>query len=87
MVDGPVDWSAWRLLLSPARPSFESLCAAGVGGLDSNLLVDAVVGGDQFSAFVSVDGSAVDIPHFVGLTCAQAGGDTGQQYGGDVAER
>jgi hypothetical protein len=38
-VGGPEDWSAWRLLLFPARPAFAALRLAGVGGLDAGLFV------------------------------------------------
>jgi hypothetical protein len=40
-------WSAWRLLLSPARPAFAPLGLAGVGGLDAGLPVDGVKGADD----------------------------------------
>ena len=42
-----MDWCAWRLLLSPARPAFAPLGLAGVGGFDAGLFVDGVVGADD----------------------------------------
>ena len=82
-----MDWSAWRLLLSPARPAFDPLGLAGVGGVDPGLAIDAMVGGDEPAAFVGVDGSAVGVAQQVGLTGAPAGRDAGEQCGRDVAGR
>src|SRR5687768_5765567 len=80
-------WSAWRLLLLPARPAFASLGGAGVRGLGPGLAVDGVVVADDLAAFVGGEGAAVGVADRVGLAGAPAGRDPGQQDGGDVADR
>lgn len=75
-----MDWSAWRLLLSPARPTFASLGLAGVGGLDAGLPVDGVVGADDATSFFGGDGAAVGVaqdanyPRFCSYSVARARG-------------
>src|SRR6202171_5013536 len=85
--DGPEDWSAWRLLLSPARPAFAPLGLAGVGCFDAGLPVDGVVGADDATSFLGGDGAAVGVAQDVVLAGAPTGGDAGEQDGGDVADR
>ena len=86
-VVGPVDWSAWRLLLFPARPAFAALGLSGIGGLDAGLFVDRVVGSDDSAPFLGGDGPAVGVAQNVVVAGAPASGDPGEQGGSDVADR
>jgi hypothetical protein len=73
--------------LFPARPAFAAFGLAGIGGLDRGLLVDRVVDADDSASFLGGDGSAVGVAQDVVLAGAPAGGDAGEQGGGDVAHR
>ena len=77
-----MSWSAWRLLLFPARPALTSLGLAGVGGLDAGLLVDRVVGADDSASFFGGDGAPVGVAQYVVLAGAPARRDSGEQDGG-----
>src|SRR4029453_6462682 len=72
-------WSAWRLLVSPAR----SRGGAGV----AELCGDGVAVGDDRAGLVFVDRTAVDVAQPVGGASAPAGDDAGERGGGGVAER
>src|SRR6266508_2680183 len=79
--------SAWRLLVSPARPLFQ-LAAGGDGAaLLADLGRDGVVLGDDLPGLLGADGVAVQVADLVGLAASPAGDDAGAQDGGDVAER
>src|SRR5271169_1179526 len=84
---GPENRSAWRLLLFAARPAFAVLGLSGIGGFDAGLFVDCVVGADDAASFLGCDEATVGVAQVVVLAGAPAGGDPGEQGGGDVADR
>ena len=77
----------WWVLLFPACCVFSALGLAGVGGFDAGVFVDGVVGVHDVVSLFGGDGLAVGVAKHVVLAGAPAGGDAGQQGGGDVADR
>src|SRR6478672_1825235 len=72
-------WSAERLLASSAR----SRCGAGLPDFGGH----AVALADDGAGFVGADRPSIGIADLIGGLGAPAGGDTGEQCGGDVAQR
>lgn len=82
-----MNWSAWRLLLFPARPAFAALGLTGVGGVDASLFVDCMAGADDAASLLWGEGAAVSVTQDAVLSGAPAGRDPGEQDGRDVADR
>src|SRR5690348_9045004 len=80
-------WSASRLLTAPACSSFLALGGA-LGPVAGSVGVgDLVAGGADGAAFGRGDGLAVDVVQLVGGARAPAGGQPGDERGGEGAQR
>src|SRR5690348_8939981 len=84
---GPGWWSAWRLLLLPARSALVVLGWTVSGRAGPLGGVDLVVGAHDLAALLGGDRGAVGVAQLVGRGGAPAGGDAGEQDRGEVADR